>query len=65
MDQLITIIYNVLSVIATPALLLLGVFIVFNIIKAFIGDEQDTKAAVKNIKRAIVPWVIIFFILIF
>ena len=38
-----------------------GVIILFYVFKAFAGDDQDTKAAFKNIKRVVVLWLIIIF----
>ena len=40
---------------------LAGIILVFYIFKAFTGDEQDTKVAIKNIKRVIILWIIIVF----
>ena len=63
MEQLITNIDNMWSSVSTQVKLLAsaisGIVLIFYIFKAFVGDEQDTKAAVKNIKRVIVLWVII------
>ncbi len=38
---------------------LAGIILIFYVFKAFIGDEQDTRQAIKNIKRVIVIWLIL------
>ena len=40
---------------------LAGIILIFYIFRAFTGDEQDTKSAIKNIKRVIVLWIVIVF----
>ena len=65
MDQLVnklsSLWNSVSSQVKALASAIAGVIIIFYIFKAFTGDEQETKAAVKNIKRVVVLWIIIIF----
>lgn len=63
MDSLRTSIENIWDTvnpqIKAIATALAGIILIFYVFKAFIGDEQDTRQAIKNIKRVIVIWLIL------